>query len=458
MNFSHLSHLFHFGKDFWFYALCILSVCFVVFIAYNDRVKKLVPPVVTFIAFGIFLGPTALGRLLPQWNEMLVQNQMSNLIYGLTLIGLVFIGMRTGFELDAKSFTSQGKTFFSMLIFNNLGPLVFGFMVTYYCLVPIFSSFIGDTGTPFSFSASMGISLAVTALPVLVLLLKSMRMSKTYAGKTALALAGGGDGVLWSCVGVLLIFSSNSGGYEVIGLRILLFIAYLFVMFRFVQRYMAKEYGNVKSIKDLNPTEEGVRAKKIAWLLFILFSSTIFTEAIGMHGLLGAFIFGVITPPGLRHALEKMVKGILESVLLPFFFISTGLKVSFDVTSSEIWIFAGVLSFVGILTKLFCTAVPAHLTGVPQKEAYTIGSLMVAAGLMEVAFATIVLDAKIISPAAFSALIIMAIIRTILTEPLVRIVKWGIPVKKADEAFYKKIEMAEESHLTSLTIATAEAK
>jgi Kef-type K+ transport system membrane component KefB len=453
-----LSHLFHTGKDFWFYLLCMLSVCIVVLVGYNERIKKVIPPVVTFIAFGILLGPTVLGRFVPEWNGMLVDNKISDVIYGLTLIGLTFIGMRTGFELEPQTFTGQGKAFFLMLVSNNLGPLLCGFIVTYWVLLPAFPSFLGTVGTPFSFAASMGISLAVTALPVLVLLLKSMRMSKTYAGKTSLALAGAGDAILWTCVGVLLISTSNEGGYGIIALRTSLFLMYLAVMFGVVRPFMERKYGKVKSIKDLNPSEEGARAKKIAWILLMLFASTLFTESIGMHGLLGAFVFGVVTPIGLRHALEKMVRGVLEAVLLPFFFISTGLKVSFDLMSSEIWIFAGVLSAVGILAKIIFTAIPAQYGGVPKHEAYTVGGLMVAAGLMEVAFATIVLDAKIISATTFSALIIMAIIRTVLTEPLVRMLRWIIPARKEDSAFFENSEFAEDHRVSSAGLVAAEAE
>jgi Kef-type K+ transport system membrane component KefB len=154
----------------------------------------------------------------------------------------------------------------------------------------------------------------------------------------------------------------------------------------------------------------------------ILLASAVSTELLGLHYLIGAFAAGIIMPGEVKSRLAARLESVTVVVLLPFYFIVTGLKVTVNLQSADMLLFFVVVTLVASAGKILGTAIPARMCGQAWPEALHLGALMQSKGLMEVLVLTILLDAGVISGAAFSAMILMALVTTALTIPLAKAV------------------------------------
>jgi Kef-type K+ transport system membrane component KefB len=164
-----------------------------------------------------------------------------------------------------------------------------------------------------------------------------------------------------------------------------------------------------------------------AVLMIFFFVSCLTTRLMGVHALFGAFLFGVVLPKEswLNEGLQKRLEPIVAYVLLPLFFAFTGLRTDIRLISGQrMWLIAIGIVFVAVAGKFIGAMVPARLLGRSWRESAAIGALMNTRGLMELVILNIGLELGILSPSLFSMMVIMALVTTYMTVPMLR---WVMP-------------------------------
>jgi Kef-type K+ transport system membrane component KefB len=254
--------------------------------------------------------------------------------------------------------------------------------------------------------------MSITAFPVLARILSERRMQATPVGATALTCAAIGDATAW-CLLALFIGVAQARVEEGL-LTAYLTVGYVVVMFAVVRPLMTRFVRR----NDGEKLSEGVLAVAVAGMLV----SALTTELIGIHAIFGAFLMGVIIPHDttLARRIIENLEGVIVVVLLPAFFVFTGLRTQVGLIADiNLWLICGLLIVVACLGKFGGTFFAARFAGLGWRESAVLGTLMNTRGLMELIVLNIGLDLKIISPVLFAMLVIMALVTTFLTTPVV---------------------------------------
>ena len=255
---------------------------------------------------------------------------------------------------------------------------------------------------------AIGICSAVTALPVLAAVMQETGLLGTRIGQTALALAALNDAALWVMLAVLLAFAGHQGaGHQ--GAGGLLLLAGSALWFALLILVVRPLLARLPAGDD--------RALLVGGVSLAVLSA----EALGTGYLIGAFAAGAVIPPSCRQALLGRLELVTSTVLLPLFFMSTGLKALIDPTSAS---FIGLLALAVVATvigKLAGTALPARRLGLSWAESLSLGVMMRTKGLMEVVVLATLHDAGLIGGQLFSAMVAMAVVCTVSTAPAVRL-------------------------------------
>ena len=250
--------------------------------------------------------------------------------------------------------------------------------------------------------AAIAICITVTALPVLAAILTEMRLISTSLGQTALALAALNDAALWLMLAVLLALVAGHGGMEA---ALHLGAAFAWVALLFVARPL------------LARVPDG--AMLVVGVTLAIVSAAV-SEALGTGYLIGAFVAGLVVPARSRAALLERLEVVTATVLLPFFFMSTGLKALIEPGSASFLGLLAVATAATVLGKVAGTALPARAMGMAWPQALSLGVMMQTKGLMEVVVLAVLHDSGLIGSQVFSAMVAMAVVCTVIAAPLVR--------------------------------------
>jgi Kef-type K+ transport system membrane component KefB len=379
-----------------------------------SRLKGLVPLVVVQIVVGIALGPSLFGRLAPEYYQLFFNHAALSPLSGIGSVAVLVFGLITGLHLDLNIFRDNSRATSVVATASVVVPTALGCLAGYWILVR-HADELAPGISPAEFSAAVGICTGVTALPVLGALLREMDLLGRRIGHLALAIAGINDMALWILLGVLLtaVAGQAPGGPGV--LASLFFVpVYLIVMVRVVRPLLS---GMV--IARMRDGE--VQERALALVGAVTIASALATEFIGLHYILGAFVTGAVMPDNLRKPILDRLQVLTLALLMPFFFMLTGLRTLIDPSSSaflEIFIVATAVAVIG---KVGGSALAARFVGQSWPLALGLGALLQTKGLMEVIVLTILLDARIISSNVFAALILMAVVSTALAMPLARL-------------------------------------
>lgn len=187
----------------------------------------------------------------------------------------------------------------------------------------------------------------------------------------------------------------------------------------------------------------GLSENRLAFMMLMVFAAALCTERLGLHLLFGAFMMGAIMPKEpkfVQYVLDRF-ETVTVTLLLPLFFAFTGLRTNVGlVKGPEMWIYCGLIVLVATVGKLGGSTLASWLTGMPIREAAGLGTLMNTRGLMELVILDIGLDIKVISPALFSMMVIMALVTTFMATPLLewfcpdQLLRVGLPKVSASEA------------------------
>jgi Kef-type K+ transport system membrane component KefB len=367
------------------------------------------PSVIGEIAAGLLLGPSLLGQVWPDAYAFLFPQASLNVLRLLSQIGVILFMFTVGLDLDPAHLRQRAPVAVAVSHFSIVVPFLLGVVSA----LALFAEYAPD-GIPFhAFALFMGIALSITAFPVLARVLEERGLTKTPLGSTAIACAAIDDVTAWSLLAmvVTLVTAGGVGGTLVrLVIGLLVFVA---VMIFVVRRWLPRLLGGAGE-----PLTRG----RTAIVLGILLGSALITEVVGIHALFGAFLAGAVMPAGpeLRRQLRERLESLSSVFLLPVFFAFTGLRTEIgSLNDASSWIVCLGIILTAIVGKLVGSMLAARWTGLSWPDAFVLGALMNTRGLMELVALNVGYDLGILSPRMFTMLVIMALVTTAMTGPLV---------------------------------------
>jgi len=369
------------------------------------------PLVIAEMLGGIVLGPSLLGWVAPDlWAGLFTPDSLA--VLGLvSQFGLIFFMFLVGLELDPARL--RGNSSASVMIAQSgiFIPFVLGGVLALW----LFPRFGGATTSRTAFVLFTGAAMSVTAFPVLARILTEQRLLATRIGAVAITCAAIDDVTAW-CVLAFIVAVARHAEVSGAALTAVAAVAYLGVMLAVVRPLLARLAHRV-SDPDAMPHNA------VAVVVIVVLLSSWTTELIGIHALFGGFVAGAIMPKdrGFARALGRRLEDLVVVVLLPLFFAFSGLRTQIGLLSQAgDWLVCGLVVLVACAGKFGGCAIAARATGFGWREATAIGVLMNTRGLMELIVLNIGLELGVISPTVFSMMVIMALVTTIVTAPLLR--------------------------------------
>jgi Kef-type K+ transport system membrane component KefB len=369
------------------------------------------PPVIGEIVAGIMLGPSLLGRLAPQVSAYLLPKAVAPYLGVLSQIGVILYMFLVGLELDASLLRKRGHATVAISHASIIAPFLLGGSLALY-LYPRLSS----SDVPFTcFALFVGVSMSVTAFPVLARILTDRKVHKTRIGVLALACAAVDDVTAWCLLALVVsvVQARAAGALVTFGLTIA-FIAVMILLVRPAMKRLAHVRG-----------QKGRLTPSIAAAVFVaMLLSALATEFIGIHAIFGAFALGAVIPHDSELAVDltEKLEEIVIVLLLPAFFAFTGMKTQIGLVSgADSWKLVAIIIGIASLGKFGGSFVASKLTGLGWRDSAALGILMNTRGLMELIVLNIGLELKVISPQLFAMLVIMAVTTTFITTPVLHL-------------------------------------
>jgi len=408
-------------------ALSILLLQLVVIVIASRLVGKLFlmmgqPRVMGEIVAGIILGPSLLGQLSPNTMAFLFPAASLEPLRLLSQIGVVLFMFVVGMELELGELRKKATAAIMVSHASIVVPFFLGVtlaLLVYKSELPARTSF-----TPFALF--MGIAMSVTAFPVLARILADRGLSKTTLGGIALTCAAFDDVTAW-CLLALVIAIARADAMLPAIITIGFVIAFISIMIFFSKPVLAR-------LVKLTTDDERHRRGLVALILVFVFASALITEVIGIHALFGAFLAGVVMPAtaGVRSMLKAKLETLSLVVLLPLFFAFTGLRMQITMLNDwQSWLLCGLVIVIAIAGKLGGSMFMARWTGMGWRDSFSLGVLMNTRGLVELIVLSIGYDLGILSARTFAMLVLMALVTTFMTGPLLSLVKFGESERRA---------------------------
>jgi Kef-type K+ transport system membrane component KefB/nucleotide-binding universal stress UspA family protein len=375
------------------------------------------PLVIGEIVAGIMLGPSLFGLVAPHLAITLFPPETIPFLNVLSQVGLIFFMFLIGLELNPKYLSGQLEvavltSHVSILVPFSLGTL----------LAAILYPLVSNASVSFTaFALFLGAAMSITAFPVLARIITENNLQGTRLGTLALTCAAVDDVTAW-CLLAVAIAVARTGDFAGAIPTIIASIVYIGLMLTagrwFLQR-LAKHYLRAGRLSQL----------LLAGIYMAVVASALITELIGIHLIFGAFLLGAAMPKNEDLVRELAVKteDFVLIFLLPIFFAYSGLKTQIGLLNRpELWLLCALVLGVAIAGKYVGTYVAARVSGISKREASALGWLMNTRGLTELIVLNIGLELGVISPLIFTMLVIMALVTTFMTSPLL---EWTYPKK-----------------------------
>jgi Kef-type K+ transport system membrane component KefB len=375
--------------------------------------RRITPLAVVQIVVGLALGPSILGRLAPDIQQILFPDENVAKLSGVATLGVVIFAFLSGMHLDDKMARIARPASLAIAVGSFFVPLVLGAGLGYWLAIAD-PALIGPKAEAWEFSSGFGICIAVTALPVLTSLLKEMGIIDSDLGQQALGCAAMNDAALWAIVSLLLVMVAGSQAGD--AWHVLWIPAYLLAMLFLVPWLMQRLLARAGSEND----DTILVLACVAGLC-----SSLVSEYAGLGYLLGAFLGGVAMPHAVRAPLIRRLDWSTTLLFMPFFYMTTGLRTDADLASASLIGIVAAATAVAIFGKTAGVAVPSILMGEPWRRSLALGTLLQSKGLMEVLVITVLADAGIVSTQVFSVLILVAVICTTAAMPLTYLAAGG---------------------------------
>ncbi len=358
------------------------------------RTDYYAPLVVVQILAGILLGPGILGKLFPGYYAFVFRPSVIAPLNGIAWWAVMLYVSIAGIELDLKKVWRYRAESLTAAAFALAVPLLLGGMVAAALLHH--AGWIGPRAAHWQFVLGVGMGCAVTALPILVLLMEKLEILREPIGQRLLRYASLDDIAIWGVLAVILMDWTRVGRQ----LGFLLVFAVVSWLFRRMMQALA---------------ERDRWYVALIWVLACGWAA----DWSGLHFMVGAFLSGAVMDAAWFERAE--MDGFRRYVLLgfmPVFFLSTGLRTNWELGGGAVLLAAGVLTLVAVGGKLIGAGIAGHILGWSRSEAGIIGWLLQTKGLIMIVFVSVLLDKGLITSETFTALLLMAVASTMLTVPM----------------------------------------
>lgn len=398
------------------------------------------PTVVGEIIAGVVLGPSLLGYYFPEVSDFLFPLSSLDNIQFLSEIGLVLFMFIVGMELNLK--TIKNKANDALIISHTSIVITFtlGVALAYF----LYGQFTYSNTLFLPFALFMGIAMSIAAFPVMARIVHEKGMNKTPLGAMIITCAAIDDITAW-CLLAAVIAIVKAGSMTSAFFTILMAIVYVLIMFKIIKPFLGR-------LSELQSSNKIISQSSIGIFFLILFLSSYATEVIGIHALVGAFLAGVIMPPNtnFRNLLTERIQDVALVLLLPLFFVYTGLRTEIGLLNQpHMWFICGGMVLIAIAGKLGGSAFAAKFLGYNWRDSLVIGSLMNTRGLIQLVVLNIGLDLGILTPEVFVMMVMVALITTFMTSPALNLID-KLFKKKQDE-----LDSAEDKYKILVSFKTA---
>lgn len=373
------------------------------------------PRVVGEMVAGLALGPSLMGWLLPGVSHSVFPSEALPYLGMLSQVGVIFFLFLVGLELDPRLLKSRGHAAVVISHASIVAPFLLGGLSA----LLLFPRLFNDTETMrfSSVALFMSAAMSITAFPVLARILTEQKLHKTQIGAVAITCAAVDDVTAWC----LLAFVVGVVRAEAVTSAVMTalwsagFIAFMFL----IAKPLLSRLERIVERKGMVPA----RVMAVVILATLLGSAA--TEAIGIHALFGAFLTGAVMPKGEKfvNQLRDKIEDFTVTLLLPIFFAYTGLRTQIGlIDTGELWLWTALIIFVACLGKFGGSSLLARMCGMSWREAGAIGILMNTRGLMELVILNIGRELGVITDAIFAMMVLMAIVTTFMTTPVLALV------------------------------------
>ncbi len=384
------------------------------------------PTVIGEILAGIVLGPSLLGKVSPEVFSFLFAPESLDNLYILSQVGLVLFMFIIGLELDLTSLKNKLGETFVISHASIIIPFFGGMLLAYF----IYEEFAAQQTAFLPFALFIGISMSITAFPVLARIVQEKGLTRSHLGTMSIASAANGDVTAW-CLLAAIIAIAKTGSFVSSLYTIGVSIVYVVFMLAVVKPFL-KRVGGIYS------TMEVMNKSIFAFFILIIIASAFVTQYIGIHALFGAFLAGVIMPPfpKFRKMIIERVEDLSVTLFLPLFFVYTGLNTEIGLLNTpHLWKICGLITLIAVLGKFIGTAIPAKVVGESTQDSLSMGVLMNTRGLMELIVLNIGFEMGILPPTIFVMLVIMAVVTTFMTTPALSLIEKIYSHKQQEEEF-----------------------
>ena len=359
------------------------------------RTEYYAPLVVVQIITGILLGPGILGAVYPDYYTFVFTPQVIQLLNGIAWWGVMVFVWIAGIELDLRKAWEHRR---ESVVTAGLAlgtPLLFGCIAAAGMLM--YSGWIGPKAMTWQFVMGVGMACAVTALPILILLMEKLEILRQPIGQRILRYASLDDIAIWGVLALILM------DWERVGKQVGFLLAFGIASYLF------------RKLMVWLPERDRWYVGLI-WLAICAFGA----DWSGLHFMVGAFLAGaVMDSDWFDQKQMDLLRHHVFLVLMPVFFLSTGLRTNWAVGGSTVFIAAAVLLFASVSGKLIGTHVAGKILKWQPGEASIIGWLLQTKALIMIVFVNVLLDKGLITSETFTALLLMAVASTMLTVPVV---------------------------------------
>ena len=381
------------------------------------------PGVIGEIVAGIVLGPSVFGYFFPDAFRFLFDSASLVPLNVVSQIGLILFMFVIGMELDTGIVRRKASETLVISHASIVVPFFLG-MALSYLVYPEF----GAGHAPFlPFALFVGISVSITAFPVLARIVQERNLGKTPMGMLAVASAANNDVTAW-CLLAAVIAVARAGSAMSALYTIGLTALYILFMFSLVKPFLRK-------IGESYNKRETVGKTLVAFIFLVLVLSSYLTEILGIHALFGAFLAGVVMPDnlGFRRVMTEKVEDVALVLFLPLFFVFTGLRTEIGLLDTpHLWGVCALFVVVSVAGKMLGAACSARIVGESWKDSLSIGVLMNTRGLMELIVLNIGYEMGIIPSSLFVIFVIMAIVTTFMATPMLALIERSFARKSVD--------------------------
>lgn len=403
----------HLAVQFFFQIAVILLCCRIVGVVAGKFGQ---PQVVAEMITGVLLGPSFFGLVAPDvqswifpWDKSQTLRDTQSYLFPVSQLGLSLYMFIVGMEFRTDIVRSHFKASLAVSVAGMVAPFLLGVSLGWVFfhhtqLFPPQTRLIEAT-------LFLGASLCITAFPMLARIIHFKKLTGTTMGTVAIGAGAIDDASAWCLLAIVL--SSFEHNFSLALFNIGGGLGYVVIVLGLVRPFL-------KTL-ETRLTEEGQLTETgLVVCLALMAAGGWFTELIGLHAVFGAFVMGAALPRGIvvRDMIARL-QPLTVALLLPLYFTYSGLNTKMGLLNSPfLWLVCGMVLAAAILGKGVACWLAARGTGLSNREALGIGTLMNARGLMELIIINIGLQRGVISEELFAVLVIMAVVTTLMTSPL----------------------------------------